>query len=132
MKSLGIDYGQSNIGVAFGDTNVKIASPFCVIKNKSEEFVLEELQRIIKEEGIENIVIGAPVNMSGEETEQTAEVFEFIKLLKTQVNCEVVIEDERLTTRFSDSLLQGHKKKGESTDDVAAMLILQMYFDRLS
>lgn len=131
MRALGIDYGQSNIGIAFGDTKVKIASPFLVIKHKSEEFVLEELNKIIQAEDIKVIVIGAPINMSGGETEQTQEVFKFIEVLKQNLECEIIVEDERLTTRFSDALLKGHKKKGESTDDVAAMLILQMYFDRL-
>lgn len=119
-KLLGIDYGQSKIGLAIADTETKTAVPFEVMRLKDSKIL--RLKEMIISEEIEKIVVGLPLGMDGKETAQTKEVKEFIENLKSTINIEIVTEDERLTTAQA-------KKQGKD-DAVAAMYILQSYLDR--
>lgn len=118
-KLLGIDYGQSKCGLAIGDLETKIAVPFGVVK-------LEDLrlktQDLINTEGIEKIVVGLPLGMSGQETAQTREVRSFVEDLRSKISVEIFTEDERLSTIQAERL--------GKDDAVAAMYILQSYLDR--
>jgi putative Holliday junction resolvase len=120
MRLLGIDYGSKRIGLAIGDDDVKIATPFVVVGS------IEEVKRVIKEEGIEKVVIGLPLSLKRGETEQTKKVKEFAKNLSGETGFEIgqgiVFVDETFTTRMS----RGDKYMS------AAALILQTYFDQRS
>lgn len=129
MNLLGIDYGKKNMGIALGNTEVKIASPIEVIPHKSTEFVLDRIQELIKEEGIECIIIGLPINMKGEDTEQTQEIRNFKEILAQHITIAIEFEDERFTSRMAHSFEhQGASSKLH--DALAAMSILQSYFDK--
>ncbi len=121
-KILGIDYGKSKVGLALADLETKIAVPLEVVKNDNLLSIINEL---IKSEDIEKIVVGLPLNMSGQESDQTREVKQFVEDLKLSFKIEVITEDERLST------VQAQKagKRGED-DAVAAMYILQSYIDK--
>jgi len=118
-KILGIDYGQRKVGLALADLETKTAVPLEVVRADGLGLRLKAL--IVLEE-INIIVVGLPIGMDGQETEQTREVRKFIENLKSNIDVEVVAEDERLT-----SVQAG--KVGKD-DAVAAMYILQSYIDR--
>lgn len=130
MRVLGIDFGAARIGIAIGDMILKIASPYEVIQNKDFDDFAEKLIAIIDDEGVERLVIGLPLNMDGGETPQTKSVQRFIKQVKEHFQIDVVTEDERLTSRHAEELLKNADMKQKNSDDVAAMVILQAYFDR--
>jgi len=119
VKILGIDYGSSKIGLALGDSQLKVATPFKVLK--PEELVLE-IDRLIERQGLDLAVMGLPLNMSGQETAQTRIVKQFAENLKKEISVEIVFEDERLST------IQASRDGKD--DAVAAMYILQSYLDR--
>lgn len=130
-KILGIDYGGKRIGTAIGLLSEKISLPQNVIENKGFDFVLEEIKKIIKEENINLIVVGLPISLSGEaKSDQLKETKKFINKLKENISLGVVSEDERLSSKEAGNLLFGSKKG--KRDDVAAMLILQSYMNRIS
>ncbi len=142
---LGIDYGSSKVGLALGDSETKIATPFKVIK--PQELFLEIERLIERGEGLDAAVIGLPLGLNGQETEQTKEVKNFAQELAEKISIPLVFEDERLSTvaahkaglpRRSHRLdrvetpasrLGGRVKAGKD-DAVAAMYILQTYLDR--
>ena len=135
-KVLGIDYGDKKIGLAKGDTNLKIALPLKILENKNQKFVLEELKKIIIEEDIKEIVVGVPLSLGGGnlrpvdfKNEQMKKVLVFISWLKANFKIPVLTEDERFSTKMANNLHKGLAKK-KSEDAVAAMLILQGYLDR--
>ncbi len=130
MKLLGVDYGDKYIGLATADEETKIASPFKILENKGDNFVIEELKKICGEEEIEKIIIGLPMGLANQESEQFKIVENFIQLLKNNFNIPVETEDERLSTVAANNLIKEYKKKGERDDSVAAMLILQGYLDK--
>jgi len=123
MKYLGIDWGQKRIGLSTGDSEAKIAIPFGVASNPSE--ILE----IIKKEEISAVVLGDPREMCGGESRLAGEFNYFKKYLEEKSGLLVELVDERLTSKEADSLPGGKKLKA-SRDAVAAMLILQAYFDK--
>ena len=122
-RYLGIDYGTVRIGLAIGDSETKLAMPFNVVKN------IDEVVTIINDEEIEEIVIGAPLTMNNELGHMKTEVDQFIKLLESKINLPIIIIDERLSSKGADALV-GNKKTKADRDAIAAMIILQTFFDR--
>lgn len=131
MNILGIDYGSARVGVALGNDRLKIASPYIILDNKDSERFFSALEKIIKEESIEKIITGIPYSLSSVITAQTESVKSFVSYLEKKFpNIEIIMEDERFSTRYADSLCK--PTRGGSTDDIAAMIILQSYFDKTS
>lgn len=118
MNYLGIDYGRSKIGLATAKEGIKIAMPFGVVSN------IDEIEEVIKNQNIDEIVVGYPFTLSGEVGHQAKEVDNFIKKLQ-KFGKEINKQDERFSTRSSVS------KKGEEDDSSSAALILQTYLDRI-
>ncbi|MBT3690558.1 Holliday junction resolvase RuvX [bacterium] len=117
-KILGIDYGESKVGLAISDSDTKLAVPLEIIKNEELE---DKIKYFIDKELVEKIVIGLPISLDGTDTEQTKVVREYISYLKENFKVEIIPQDERLSTK--EASRTGHD------DDVAAMYILQTYLD---
>ena len=121
---LGIDWGSKRIGLAIGDSETKIASPYKTVGE------LTEILDIIKNEEIGGLVIGRPFKMSGDKREISSQYLSFLNQLKEKIRLPLLEIDERLSSQAADSL-EGDKKTKAKRDEVAAMLILQAYFDKL-
>lgn len=119
MKILGIDHGLKYLGLAIADEQLKIAHPYNILENKSQNFVLTELKRIIEQEGVIKIVVGRPIGLSGQLTEQTQITDQFIQFLKSNLSTPIDGFDERFTSKMAD-------------DDhaAAAAIILQDYIEK--
>jgi len=128
MKYLGIDYGAKKIGLAIGDMETKIASPFRILVNNKE--LMDKLKEICQKEEIDKIVIGLPVGLKGTNTEQTKLVLNFIEKVKKFIGLKVIEQDEKYSSMYAQKLLRETKAK-HLDDDVAAMIILQSYLDEV-
>ena len=129
MRLLGIDYGIKKIGLSFGDSDAKVAVPLEVISNRGEE-TLKELADRVRADDIGLVVVGVPLYRGGHHgPEQLDATREFIKKLRAVLPVDVVEEDESFTTSESIRL---QKEEGSTVpeDALAAMLILQSFFDR--
>src|SRR3712207_6848047 len=98
MRILGLDIGDRTIGVAISDPLGWTAQGIKTIKRTSEARDLEELKNMCAEYKVDKIVSGLPKNMNGTLGPQSEKVIEFCDLLKEEVNIEIVMWDERLTT----------------------------------
>lgn len=127
-KILGIDYGRGKIGLALADEQLKIATPYKIIKNSNKKNILRELKQICREEDIKQIIIGEPSRLTNNNQEMIIEIKKFIKEIKTFLKISIKLEDERMTTKMAKVLLKGTKTKND--DSVAAMIILQGYLDK--
>ena len=132
-RILGIDYGDSRIGLAMSDPLKMIASPFKTIRNEGNENCLQVFQSLIKEKDVETIVVGLPVGLKGQETAQTKKVREFVSLLYA-LNLPIRLEDERLSSVSAEkSMIQQNIKTGHNKgliDQRAAAIILQQFLDK--
>lgn len=128
MIYLGIDYGEKRIGLAKGDSLLKIATPLKTILNG--EGVLNNLADIVNTEVVEKIIIGIPVSFNGETNEFAEKIIEFSEDLEARTNVSVETINEIFSSKMaSDQPTAGQPRAG-SIDESSAALILQTYLDR--
>ncbi len=131
MRILGIDYGDARVGVAVTDLLGFMANGVKTIQNKSTKKLISELKALIDEYSPEKIVVGLPKNMDGTEGFRVDATHEFVELLKTVYDGEIVLQDERLTSaeakRYLSATNTFGKKRKDVLDTVAACLILEQY-----
>ena len=132
-RVLGIDYGDSRIGLAMSDPLKIIASPFNTIRNEGNEKCLQVFQSLIKDKDVEAIVVGLPMGLKGQETAQTKKVREFADLLYA-LKLPIHLEDERLSSVSAEkSMIQQNIKTGHNKgliDQRAAAIVLQQFLDK--
>ena len=121
MNYLGIDFGLSKIGLAKGSDALNIATPFDILSHSSN--LIDDLSKIVKENEIDEIVVGFPLSLSGAENKQTKIVDDFIGKLKI-LGKPIHKQDERFSTRSAVS-------EGKDDDSSAAALILQTFLDKI-
>lgn len=123
MKYLGVDYGLRKIGLALGDSDVRVAVPLEVIET---DRVVDEIKRHIQEEGVDAVVLGLPAH--DERSEQLQRTKEFADFLTSELSVPVHTIDESYTSVESQRIQSEFGSKVPE-DALAAMLILQSYFD---
>ena len=135
-RLLGIDPGKKNIGIAICDEKKVVATPLKIIKKNKLQFLLKEIQDIIKENDIRGIVIGNPINMDGSLGKSSQSATDFAKNLSNNITIPIVLWDERLSSEGSFKIT--HNLGANVTDRVkkldknAAAFILQGAIDYLS
>ena len=137
MRILGIDLGSRTVGMAVSDYLGIIANPIGTtrIEENNLQEALECVKIVVKERGVEKIVLGLPKNMDGSQGFQSEYSLEFKKMLEDELHLPVIMQDERLTTRMAHSTMisadMSRKKRKENVDKIAATIILQSYLDSL-
>ena len=138
MRILGLDFGSKTVGVAVSDELMITAQRVETIHRKSPNKLRQTLARIealAGDYGAERIVLGYPKNMNNTEGERCEKTREFAEALERRMGLPVLLWDERLTTVAAEHAMiemgirREHRK--EHSDEIAAMLILQGYLDRL-
>jgi len=132
-RLLAIDYGARRVGLALSDPLKMIASPYRTIINNNNTILIEEIETIIAAEDVELTIIGLPLGMAGQKTEQTKKVEEFVDKL-TARGIIIKYEDERWSSIAAkrsmkeQNIKSGHNK--DLVDQTAAAIFLQQYLDR--
>ncbi len=129
MVVMGIDYGEKNIGLAFGINN--LVSPLRIISGKNDETAINEIARLALENKVKRLVIGIPLTYENKETIQAIKIRRFAKLLKIKLKIPVVFVNEYRTSEetMEEAIeLDVSKKKRKRIDDLSAALILKKYF----
>ncbi len=132
-RILALDHGDKKIGVAISDPMKIIAKPLKIIINSNNNKVLDELKKLIVELNIEMILVGMPVTMKNNSSNQTVKVIEFIDYLKNHLSIQIKSYDERLTSKMATKSLimqgikTGHNK--HEIDKTSAAIFLQNYLD---
>ncbi len=132
MRYLAIDYGNKRTGLAICDPTEMIVSPLSVIQKPKQ--LLDKIDDIIKNENVEELVLGLPLNMDGSQGYQAKLVFKFAEQLKQRFDLPIHFQDERLSTFAAEEKLAPaeftRKKKKKRLDAVAAAEILQAFFEQ--
>lgn len=139
MRIMGLDFGSKTVGVAVSDELLLTAQGLEIIRRKEENKLRRTLARIeelITEYGVEEIVLGLPINMNATEGERAALTLEFREKLERRTGLPVIMWDERLTTVAADRAMTEagirRERRKEYVDMIAAVLILQGYLDKRS
>lgn len=131
MKVMAVDFGDARTGVAISDLLCSIVGSTGVIHSRNTEKTLQELQRLIAENDVQEIAMGLPKNMDGTEGARAELCREFAGRLEAATGIKVVLWDERRTTVEAHNILSAHnyhgKKRKNTVDAVAASLILEGY-----
>jgi putative Holliday junction resolvase len=133
MRILGIDYGDSKIGLAVSDPlqlTAQILDNYR-IRGKNED--KEYFKKIVSEYEIEEIVLGLPLRMDGTSGPRVEKTKSFAQWLKKFLKVPIIYWDERLTTRQAIGILSRQKIKRKSKkvleDQIAAVIILSSYLE---
>lgn len=131
MRIMAIDYGDARTGVAISDLLCSIVGSACVVPSRNTEKAIADIVRLVKENGVGQIVVGLPKNMDGTEGARAELCREFAAKLQEATGLEVAMWDERRTTVEAHNILSQHnyhgKKRKNTVDAVAASLILEGY-----
>jgi putative Holliday junction resolvase len=121
MRVLALDHGTVRIGAALSDPTGTLATPLPVIEPPEARTVAE----LVAEHGVEQVVVGLPVHLSGEEGSQAALARTFCGELEVMLEVPVATYDERLTSRMADA----SRRAGSSAarDSLAAAHLLESY-----
>lgn len=131
-RLLGIDPGSKRCGVALTDRDESMAFPRPPLA--TNDLLVRNVRSLVEEEGVELVVIGRPVALSGNETASTREADALYGLLVEGLAPTSVVQwDERLTTHEAQRSLSqaGVKAKDhrEHVDSAAAVIMLQSYLE---
>jgi len=100
---LALDYGSARCGCAISDPTNTIATPIEPVLRPGSKRGMATLTALVAEKGVERVVVGLPLSLSGADTDQTRETREFARRLARRLGERVPVEmhDERFTTRLA-------------------------------
>jgi len=131
---LALDYGTRRIGIAISDAEGTFAFPAAALACRSRSRDLEELQRLATERGVQRVVVGLPIHMSGRKGETALAAEEFANAVASITGLPVEMLDERWTTQAAERSLaeskSGRRNRREAVDSAAATLLLQTWLER--
>ena len=136
MRTLGIDYGDSRVGLAITDElNITVQGLETVHHNGNDKLVLKRLEEILNQYLIDTFVIGMPINMDGSKTERVEVTEKFIHKLRWKFpKSPVETIDERLTTVAAHKTMNylniDKNKKRQIVDTISAVYILETYMNK--
>ena len=137
MRKLGLDYGDSRIGVAITDSlGITAQGLETIHHNGNDKVALKRLEEIFNEYDIDTIVIGMPINMDGSKTDRVEVTNKFIHKLKCKFS-KIPIEqvDERLTTVAAHKTMNylniNKNEKRNIVDTISAVYILETYMNKV-
>ena len=133
-KVMGLDLGEKTLGIAISD-------PLRIIANGIETFRFQELdlssalERVkfyVQKEGIQEIALGLPLHMSGEESDHSKMCMKFKEMIEKSIpNVKVNMVDERWTTKQANRFLLeadlSRNKRKKVIDKMAAVINLETY-----
>jgi putative holliday junction resolvase len=123
MRVLALDYGSARCGCALSDPTGTIVTPIDPVARPGSRRGLAEITQLVEERDVERVVLGLPLSLRGEDTEQTRETREFASMLATRLGEGIPVElhDERFTTRIAARI----EHAGSSEDSRAAAVLLE-------
>ena len=131
MRIMAIDYGDAHTGIAISDPTGFLTGFSTTINAYRPEVVAEQVAALCREHGVEELVLGHPINMDGTRGPRSEKAQAMAELLRAATGLPVTLWDERRTTIDAHQILMNSgknaKKRKKVVDAVAATLILEGY-----
>jgi putative Holliday junction resolvase len=124
LTILAFDYGTRRIGVAVGNTEIRVSQALKTIAVANTDALFQELENLMKEWQPDQLVVGLPTHPDGAEHEMTIKAKRFGNQLHGRFNLPVSWVDER----YSSVVLESDRQMHDNLDAHSAALILEQYF----
>ena len=135
-RILAIDFGKRRTGLAVTDALRITANPLLTVDTKD---LMKWLEDYFAKEPVDEVIIGHPTQMNGEESESMNYIRPFIgNFRKHFPDKTITMYDERFTSVLAHQamLAGGMKKKDRQNkavvDKIAACIILEGYLERIN
>ncbi len=130
---LGVDYGESKVGLAIADNETRIAFAYATLTN--DKNIIRKIAKIAEKENIKKIIIGNPESRGFTSTitvEVKPRLDKFCKLLKKELGAPIEFQSEIYSTKLAERKLKEKGARGikKYDDQEAARIILQSWLDR--
>ena len=101
VRVLALDYGSARCGCALSDPTGTLATPIDPIERPATRRGFARVTELVRDRGVERVVVGLPIGLSGADTDQTREARAFADRLAGAVAVPVEMYDERFTTAIA-------------------------------
>jgi putative Holliday junction resolvase len=130
MRVLALDYGSARCGCAVSDPTGTLVTPIDPVLRPTSRSGMAALLALVAEREAQRVLVGLPLSLRGEDTEQTRETRAFAAKLAARLGERVPVElyDERFTTRIAASA----PGAASSEDSRAAAVLLEDWLARQS
>jgi putative Holliday junction resolvase len=129
---LGVDPGARRVGLAIAHPETRVAHPLEVIDTSSDD-PIARIKDVVAARGVTKVVIGRPIGLSGVEGPAMVAQKTFLVSLRSELDVEVDVYDERMTTVIAERAMRdagaSAKRRKSLRDAVAAQVMLQGYLD---
>lgn len=127
---MAIDFGLKHIGVAIGQTLTCSARGIGTINARQGKPDWRDLDALVAEYKPAQVVVGLPLNMDSTQSEMADSATAFANKLANKTGLNVLMHDERLSTREAKAAFQHAKALGVASTDheLAACFILESWF----
>ena len=130
-KIMALDVGTKRIGIALSDYLQIIATAHSTISRSPENKAIDDIVKIAKENRVEKIIVGVPINMDGTQGFQAQDCIEFSQKI---LGFDIILEDERLTSEEAEERLRSRKidfRKNKGLVDMeSACVILEQHLGK--
>jgi len=134
---MGIDFGEVRVGLALSDETGALASPLTTIaRRRGKRPPLLKIEEAARQHGVEALVVGLPLELTGEDSTWSLEVREVASKLSARLKLPVYLVDERMSSVRAErairhsGLPKGKRENRGRVDSAAAAIILQDWIDR--
>lgn len=138
MKYIGLDLGSRTLGIAISDALGMLAHALETYRFNDDDYeaAAKYTIELCKKENVKSVVLGYPKHMNGDAGIRAKISEDFKALLEKDTDIKVILADERLTTVIVDrAMISGNvsrKDRKQKKDEMAAVVILQNYLDKIS
>ena len=122
---LALDVGGKRTGIARASNVARLAEPLMSMPTKQ---AVPTLKKYLSEHEVEAMVVGLPRNLSGEDTEQTGWIRDWVDKAKPKISVPMFWQDEALTS--VNARIKNHELRIKADEHaLAAAIILQDFLD---
>ena len=134
VRILGVDLGRKRIGLALSDAEGAFAFPAGTLASRGRKRDLDALRALIREKGVERVVVGLPIHMDGRRGPEAQDAIRFATELGDLAGVPVDTLDERWTSREAERTLEKtsarrskRRREAGAVDEIAASILLRTY-----
>jgi putative Holliday junction resolvase len=131
---LAFDFGERFLGVAVGESGVRVAHPLATIDAPVAAARFQAIARLVAEWRPVGLVVGLPLGLEGDRHDLTRRAERFARQLRARFRLPVTLVDERLSSAEAKDRLRaagrGGRRNKRLVHPMAAQVILQDFFDR--